>query len=248
MPLMKEIKTPLAFLGIRYYKDENGVYYKKVGKKGRQTIQPLWKMKRLMLGVPLIIILGLGFVGYRFGLNIASDKVMNEVTSQITNKDIEILLKEPSIQELIEKEVGIEKTRELLEKYSVDITKVNPDSLTDTNSQPSTSGSDKNTERKNNTKVDQQGTDNKNGQQVDDNQRGGPNGNETLSFKSREEVTKFMLSKFSMGELSELARKANGGINSSEKTEIRDALLNKLTKEEYDAVNVFGVIELSKGL
>jgi hypothetical protein len=248
MPLMKEIKTPLAFLGIRYYKDENGVYYKKVGKKGRQTIKPLWKMKRLMLGVPLIIILGLGFVGYRFGLNIASDKVMNEVTSQITNKDIEILLKEPSIQELIEKEVGIEKTRELLEKYSVDITKVNPDSLTDTNSQPSTSGSDKNTEGKNTTKDDQHGTDNKNGQQVDDNQEEGPNGEQTLSFKSREEVTKFMLSKFSMSELTNLAKKANGGITSSEKAEIRDALLNKLTKEEYDAVKVFGVIELSKGI
>jgi hypothetical protein len=247
MPLMKKIKTPLGLLGIRYYKDENGVYYKKVGKKDRQTIKPLWKMKRLMLGVPLIIILGLGFVGYRFGLNIASDKVMNEVTSQITNKDIEILLKDPSIQQLIEKEVGVEKTKELLEKYSVDITKVNLHSLTDTNSQLSTSGSDKNTDGVNYTKDDQHGTD-KNGQQVVDNQEEGPNGVQTLSFKSREEVTKFMLSKFSMSELTELAKKANGGITSSEKDEIRDALLNKLSKEEYDAVKVFGVIELSKGI
>jgi hypothetical protein len=183
MPLMKEVKTPLGLLGIRYYIDENGVYYKKVGKSGRQTVKPIWKMKRLMIGVPLIFILVVGFVGYRFGLNIVSDKVMNEVTSQITNKEIEILLKDPSIQELIEKEVGIGKAKALLEKYSVDITKVNLDSQIDKNSQPTYSGNDTDTEGKGILIDEQQGTDNKDGQYVVDNQRS-PNGDQTLSFKS----------------------------------------------------------------
>jgi hypothetical protein len=244
MPVMKELKTPLKFLGIRYFKDENGIYYKKVGNNNRKTVRPFWKIKRIMLGVPLLFVLIIGFAGYKYGLNIASEKVMTEITKQITDEDIQQLLKDPTIQQIIEKEIGSEKTKELFEKYAVDIAVGNPDAKPDSGDQTTGDGTDNGSQdaakqpiNNGNAGETQQGNDNK------DNTTTEPN----LAFSTRDDVLKFLLGKFTMSELTELAKKSEGGINSQEKAEIRDSLLSRLTDEEYDAIKVFAVVELSKG-
>jgi hypothetical protein len=99
MPLMREIWTPLKWVGVRYYKDENGFYYRKVGNNHRKRVRPFWKMKRIILGVPFLILLGLGLIGvYRIGMNMASEKVMNEISSQISEEDINTLLQDENVQ------------------------------------------------------------------------------------------------------------------------------------------------------
>jgi hypothetical protein len=65
-------------------------------------------------------------------------------------------------------------------------------------------------------------------------------------FSSREEAMKFLLSKFSMSELTEFAKKAEGGLTPEEKVEIKAAITKRLTPEEYNALKVYAFIELSK--
>jgi hypothetical protein len=60
-------------------------------------------MKRVILGVPLLLLLGLGFIGYRIAMNMASEKVINEISSQISEEDIHHLLQDENVQALIEK-------------------------------------------------------------------------------------------------------------------------------------------------
>ncbi|MEH7336797.1 hypothetical protein V7161_29715 [Neobacillus drentensis] len=224
MPTMKEIKTPFKLLGVRYFKDEDGQYYKKSGKDSRKKIKPFWKNKWLMIGMPLLILIIIGIGGYKFGMNIASQKMMNEIAGQLTNKDVEILLKDPSIQKIIEDELGSAKKEELLKKYSLDA------SLNVTNS------NNKNTIAAKNDSIKETPEAN---QHLDDTNK------PKLKFSSRQEVMKFLLSKFTMNELTELAKKADGGLTPEEKEEIQTLVLERLSDEEYDAVKVYALIELS---
>ncbi|WHY66541.1 hypothetical protein [Neobacillus sp. SuZ13] len=222
-------------------------------KKENQQIRPFWKMKRIVLGIPLLLLLVLGTVGYKIGMNLASDKMVDELSSQITKEDYDKILKDPSIQQIIDKEVGTDKNSELLKNLSSDpdpaiqetatpvqtkvdstkkenpaATKIDSDKVKDT---VATVDTDKGkTETK--TEEKQQPT--------------GEKEEPGLHFNSSSEAMKFLLSKFSMGELSALAKKAEGGVTPQEKEEIKSTVLARLSTEEYNALKVFAVVEASK--
>ena len=262
---MKEIKTPLALFKIHYFQDEKGVYYKKKGENHRTKIRPFWKMKRIVLGVPLMLLLVVGFFGYKIGMNLVSEKVMSELTSQMTKEDYEDILKDPSVQQIIDKEMG---TNQLLNKVSSDpsikdaisqspvATNVNSSNEKDTvaattddsrkEKNPSNEGNEKDTPAANTDSSKDKdtvaGQDKTNEKQ--------PSVEKTepkLQFNSRTEVMKFLLSKFSMAELRGLAKKAEDGVTAQEKAEIKSTVLGRLSTEEYNAVKVFAVVEISKG-
>ncbi|UQD53489.1 hypothetical protein C0971_16775 [Bacillus methanolicus] len=254
MPLMREIWTPLKWMGIHYYKDENGFYYRKAGNNHRKKVRPFWKMKRIILGVPLLILLGLGLIGgYRISMNIASEKMMNEITSQISKEDIHHLLQDENVQEMIEKELGPEKAKKLLGKQIEN----NPLNKETPNNEVNKS-SDASKETSSNVAQKEKGQP-INGQQkamvqkekkqltnIDQKEKKQLTNNEQLMFRSREEAIKFLLSKFSMSELTEFARMAEGGLTPEEKAKIKEAITKRLTPEEYNALKVYAFIELSK--
>lgn len=238
MPKMKEVNTPFKFFGIKYFKDETGIYYKKIGDNHRKQVRPFWKKKRIRLGIPLLFILILGFVGYKIGMNLASEKVVNELSAQIPEKDIQDLLKDPSIQDMIEKEIGADKKQKMLEKYAVTSTIANQVNINKDTQELTT-------DTNNTSAVNQKpAAGSKDASQTD--QQTPEKTKPKLTFKTRDEVLKFLLSKFSMSELTELAKKAEGGITPEEKAEINAIVSQRLSSEEYGAVKVFAVIELSK--
>ncbi len=256
---MREIKTPLALFKIRYFQDEKGLYYKKKGENHRRKVKPFWKMKRIVLGIPVMILLILGFVGYKIGMNLASEKMVDELASQMTKEDYDNLLKDPSIQQIIDKEAGAGKNSALFKNVSAvsadpaiketvnnDTTgtnvhttnekkpsATNPDASKEKQPAANTdANNDKDTGKTDNTEVKPPAT-----------EKAEPAG---LHFNSNAEVMKFLLSKFSMGELSALAKKAQGGVTAHEKAEIKSTVLSRLSTEEYNALKVYAVVEASK--
>lgn len=67
-----------------------------------------------------------------------------------------------------------------------------------------------------------------------------------LVFTTKEEAFKFLLTKFSMSELSGFIAMAEGGVNTEEKNQVKSVLMSRLTPEEYKALKVIGLIELQK--
>ncbi len=65
-------------------------------------------------------------------------------------------------------------------------------------------------------------------------------------FSSREEAMKFLLTKFTMAELMDLAALAQGGLTAEKQAQVKNDLLSRLTPEEFQALKVFGLIELSR--
>ncbi|WP_066067125.1 hypothetical protein [Neobacillus soli] len=221
---MKEINTPLKPFGIRYFKDIDGLYYKKTGKNSRKAVRPFWRKKRMVLGIPiLLVVVVIGMVGYEVGIKYASQKVVNEIAGQLTDKDIAGLLKDPTVQQSIENEIGSDQKDKLLKKYSLDSKAAN-------GNQEKTVKATAVSNKENKVTIQH------------------PLVKKTprLKFRTKEEVTKFLLSKFTMNELSALAKKAEGGITPAEKAEIKNTVLKRLSAEEYEAVKTFAFIELSK--
>ncbi|WML58810.1 hypothetical protein [Neobacillus sp. PS2-9] len=236
---MREIKTPFKVLGIRYFIGENGKYYRKIGANHRRSIIPLWTQKKFKVGMPLLLVLVLGFAGYKIGVNLASEKMVDEVAKQMPQEDIKNLLTDPNIQQMIENEVGEEKKDEFLNKYAV-----NTDENNVVSSSPVTTSNAGN--QTSAVKTVQQPVTNNGNSQTNQQAPVKPKPKPKLKFNSREQVKKFLLTKFSMGELLGFADKAKGGLTPQVKAEIKAAVMQRLTAEEYEAIKVYALIELSR--
>lgn len=251
MPKMREVKTPLKRFGIRYYKDEDGIYYKKVGRRHRKPVKPFWKKKRITLGIPLVCLLVIGVVGYQVVMNIASEKVVNEISGQIPEKDFQELLKDPSIQKIVEEQLGAEKKEEILTKYAVNVPATTTGNEISASNTQGTGGASRSDASANKQETSEKSAVPKPVPESPGNSAAPkPAVNENngkLQFTSRSEVMKFLLTKFTMGELTAMAKKADNGLTSEEKAEIKEKVLQKLSQEEFDALKVFAIIELSKG-
>lgn len=222
-------------------------------KKENQPVRPFWKKKRIVLGIPLLLLLVLGTVGYKIGMNLASEKMVDELSNQITKEDYDKILKDPSIQQIIDKEVGDDKNSELLKNLSSDPdpavqetatpVQTNVDSTKKENPVTTKTDSDKVKDTVATVDTDKGKTETKTEEQqqptVEKEEPG-------LHFNSSSEAMKFLLTKFSMGELSALAKKAEGGVTPQEKEEIKSTVLARLSTEEYNALKVFAVVEASK--
>lgn len=255
---MKEIKTPFTLFKVHYFQDEKGIYYKKIGDNHRKKVRPFWKMKRIVWGIPVMILLVFGVVGYKIGMSLVADKVVDELASQISKEDYDKILKDPSIQQIIDKEMGSDQKSELLNNISSD--PAVKDSVNNGQNTPVSGTTTKTTSNeqkpattntvsgKDKDKVAAAVTPDK-GKTVDQKpavEQEKPQPQPGLHFNSRSEAMKFLLSKFSMSELSAFAKKAEGGVTPEEKAEIKSAVLGRLSADEYNALKVFALVEASK--
>lgn len=276
MPRMKEVWTPLKWVGVRYFKDsENKMYYKKIGKNHRQETRPFWRYKRFGLAMALLLLLIPGFIGYQVVMDKASEKLVNEVAGQITKEEINELLKDPTVQEMMEKELGTKEAAKLLQDHEVEASGIatsgiSEDDLTfkqagtpaqldgqeaSSSSAAVEAGTNGSTESVSASK-DQKPSSGKEGQGTNEKSssaKGQQNQSsseadktERPMFESRAEATKFVMSKFSMSEISSFAQMAQGGLTPEEKSEIKSIVQSRLSAKEYEALKVFGLIELSK--
>ncbi|MFC3883394.1 hypothetical protein ACFOU2_07605 [Bacillus songklensis] len=274
MRAMKEVWTPLKLFGIRYYKErDRNVYYKKVRNNSRVETKPFWKYKSFVLVMTLLLLaIPGGYAGYQIVLDQASDKLVNEVAGQVTKEDMNKLLQDPSVQQVLEKELGTKKASELLQKNNIApsaiaTARITSDDLTfgqnaaankavltkgqeqgkeESNNQeeskPETAGQQENKEAAEGPSATQPG----NTTSSTDAASGGKEQQPKLAFKSRQEATQFVMGKFSMSEISDFAKAAQGGLTEEEKNEIKSKVTSRLTAEEYEALKLFGIIELSK--
>ncbi|MDR6121334.1 hypothetical protein QFZ87_000931 [Bacillus sp. SLBN-46] len=181
------------------------------------------------LGMPLLVLLMLGLVGYQVVMNLASEKVVEEVSKQIPKEDIQALLTEPGIQQMIEDEVGADKKEEILTKYAVESSEDAPLVASKSNE----------TVAVNITSKQKSGTTSSDGNTS-------TKGGSKLKFTSKDQVTTFLLSKFTMNELMSYANAVKGGVTPEKKAEIKATVMKRLTPEEYEALKLFAIIELSK--
>jgi hypothetical protein len=65
-------------------------------------------MKKWIITMSILLIIGAaGYTAYKFFMNMAAEKLMDHVTQQIlTEKDIEVLLQDPQVQQIINEQLG----------------------------------------------------------------------------------------------------------------------------------------------
>lgn len=81
------------------------------------------------------------------------------------------------------------------------------------------------------------------------NEKGNANKNKNqanLPFTTKEEGVKVVLTKFSLGEMKEIATQVQGGLTTAEQYELANQLKERLTEAELEALMIIGVAELQK--
>ncbi|QKS70654.1 hypothetical protein FLK61_28340 [Paenalkalicoccus suaedae] len=71
---------------------------------------------------------------------------------------------------------------------------------------------------------------------------------EDLPVQSKAEATQLVMSKFSMGEITEVVQQASRGMTESERKEVEQKLMDRLTEEEREALLMIGIQELDPSL
>ncbi|MDG5786294.1 hypothetical protein QA612_02245 [Evansella sp. AB-P1] len=69
-----------------------------------------------------------------------------------------------------------------------------------------------------------------------------------LPFTTKEEATKTIVSKFSVGEIRDFTTKAARGLTIEEQVEYEKLIMNRLSEEEIEAIMLIGLSELSEEL
>lgn len=166
----------------------------------------------------LVVVAIICFGGYKIGMNYISEKMFDQVTEQVLNKEeIDKMMADPEIQKALQEQIGDEG----LQKIQQQVEGETPSKDTP-NPQSETQKGDKMTDAT------------------------VPSEKNKRTFSTREEALTFLLSKFSMGELQGFASKAQGGLTSEEKAEIKSALMSRISPDEFEALKVLGLIEMSK--
>lgn len=175
-------------------------------------------MKKWIIGIGILAVLGVA--GYKVGMNYASEKMINQVAEQVLTKDeVNQLLHDPAIQQSIKEQAGTETLAQLQQQIG-STEQVEAKQKTETTSTPASPSSEK----------------------LDST----PSKGQTAAFKTKEEALKFLLAKFSMEELKGFAGQAQGGLTAEEKAAIKSELLSRISPDEFQALKVLGLIELSK--
>ncbi|WP_280768758.1 hypothetical protein [Salipaludibacillus daqingensis] len=68
---------------------------------------------------------------------------------------------------------------------------------------------------------------------------------EDLPFTTKEDATKLLVSKFSLGEIRDITSKASRGLTLEEQVELEKKVLERLTPEEIEALLVVGLSEIA---
>ncbi|WP_146035893.1 hypothetical protein [Salipaludibacillus keqinensis] len=68
---------------------------------------------------------------------------------------------------------------------------------------------------------------------------------ESLPFKTKEEATKLVVSKFSITEIREISSKASRGLSKEEQLDLETKVMERLTPEEIEALMIIGLSEIN---
>ncbi|MBP1934079.1 hypothetical protein [Ammoniphilus resinae] len=174
----------------------------------------------------------LGVIGYNWVISFASDRLVEQVTKDmLTDDEVNELMKEPAVQKALEEQLGaIPSDQEEVDQDSAGDSQKSDQNTTVT-PEPSESGGRAGSSSS--------GSETGTSTATTGNQ-------EKVGFSNKEEALKFLLSRFSMSELKEFVSMASGGVTAEEKQEIKKALLERLSPEEFQALKVLGLIELKK--
>lgn len=179
-------------------------------------------MKKLLIALIIIIIVVAG--GYKFGIKYASDALISQIANEVlSQEEIDKLIEDPEVQRTIEEQLGPEALQNLRKEHPDTAGEpgagINNPAQTNTGTQPEKGSPESSPQRKTDTK---------------------------LVFSTKEEALEFVLTKFSNSEIKGFIDMAEGGITAQEKEQIKAALMERLTPEEYQALKVIGLIELQK--
>ena len=197
--------------------------------------------------VALIVVLVLAAAGYKFGLKYVSEAVINKVANEVlTGEEIDKLVQDPQVKKILEERLGTEAFGELLKRQPGAGAGAAPGGGPETglgsqNGAAPESGSGSGT---GNTAGSITGNQNVPGTGNNSKPSGGKGGG--LVFNTAEEALQFLLTKFSRAELNGFIAMAEDGITPEEKSQVKAALLSRLTAEEYQALKVIALIELEK--
>ncbi len=201
------------------------------------------------IAVALIVVLILVAAGYKFGLKYVSEAVINKVASEVlTTEEIDKLVQDPQVKKILEDRLGTEAFGELLKRQPGAGAGAAPGGGPETglgsqNGAAPESGSGSGTGTGAGSITGNQnvpGTGN-NSKPSEGKGKGGG-----LVFNTAEEALQFLLTKFSRAELNGFIAMAEDGITPEEKSQVKAALLSRLTAEEYQALKVIALIELEK--
>lgn len=199
------------------------------------------------IAVALIVVLILVAAGYKFGLKYVSEAVINKVASEVlTTEEIDKLVQDPQVKKILEDRLGTEAFGELLKRQPGAGAGAAPGGGPETglgsqNGAAPESGSGSGT---GNTAGSITGNQNVPGTGNNSKPSGGKGSG--LVFNTAEEALQFLLTKFSRAELNGFIAMAEDGITPEEKSQVKAALLSRLTAEEYQALKVIALIELEK--
>ncbi|HHU86383.1 MAG TPA: hypothetical protein GXZ25_06190 [Peptococcaceae bacterium] len=205
--------------------------------------------------VALIVVLVLAAAGYKFGLKYVSEAVINKVANEVlTGEEIDKLVQDPQVKKILEERLGTEAFGELLKRQPGAGAGAAPGTGQGTGLGPQSGAATGN----GNGPEGGSGTGTGTGAgSITGNQNVPGTGNNSkpsegkgkgggLVFNTAEEALQFLLTKFSRAELNGFIAMAEDGITPEEKSQVKAALLSRLTAEEYQALKVIALIELEK--
>lgn len=199
------------------------------------------------IAVALIVVLILVAAGYKFGLKYVSEAVINKVASEVlTTEEIDKLVQDPQVKKILEDRLGTEAFGELLKRQPGAGAGAAPGGGPETglgsqNGAAPESGSGSGTGTGAGSI-----TGNQNVPGTGNNSKPSGGKGSGLVFNTAEEALQFLLTKFSRAELNGFIAMAEDGITPEEKSQVKAALLSRLTAEEYQALKVIALIELEK--
>ncbi|MGG1291453.1 hypothetical protein ABE218_08875 [Bacillus smithii] len=246
MPMMKEIWTPMKWIGVRYFKDKHqNVYYKKVRNRNRVPTKPFWTYKPLIVLVAAAILGGGGYGGYRYAMNKISDQLLAEVSKEIDNQDVQKMLKDPDVQKALKERTGTGDSTAVADSdnaasQNASMSADKQQVLSQPVSADPSSGQAAKTSKQNEASSGQTGNSAEKTTQTKSDRSTGSNSG--IHFHSKQEATRFVLSKFSVSELYQMKSMYQKG----EKEEVKSKVFSRLSPAEIKALEEVAAKESKK--
>ncbi|PZD97722.1 hypothetical protein DNH61_00190 [Paenibacillus sambharensis] len=253
MEQKKRMHTPFYWkmFGFRRYKNAAGEQWLTHGSKPHRYLvrqvkgpgMPRWA-KWTVTGV---ILLGIGTAGYQIGMNMLADRLMKELSEKVISKEeIEELRRDPAIMALLESELK-EGNKGVLPVEAGHSTEaqggITPDRSRSRDAEEAGSGGVRPVVADG---VEATGT-GKDGPKDNKSATAEPAASKKeLTLLTKEEALQLLLKRFSIGELRGFMAMAEGGISDEEKETVKSSLKSKLSAEEYEALKLLALMEISK--
>lgn len=228
---IKKVNTPLSLIGIKWYKSKDGTRWIRFGENGERKRIGRGVFLLTRIAIILLIVGALGWNGFKLGMSYASDKMIEQLSSQLVNaEEFERMKQDPAVQQLLLDHAD-ELGREYIDKLNLPAIPATAESAADGATAPKPNETDQETASP--------------APAAPASPSGGA-GKSALVVKTKEEALQLLLGKFSMDELTGLANSAKGGLTDQKKEEIKNKLMERLTTEEFEAVKVVVLMELLK--